>query len=196
MGVKNPWIVMGGSYAGAMTAWFRNKYPHLTIGGISSSGVVVAVEDFRMFDEQIYISSHKSGDFCNEAIVNVSNYVEAQVTGDNKDEFRASFNASYLSAREFLFYWSDVIVFQIQYGNRVAFCESLKSKTLEEQFTLVKDMALKVTPWTTPRCTSAMPHSHCNFDVMVGKTGGGQDRGSSNAALSSATTRPTRQTTL
>ena len=137
---------MGGSYAGAMTAWFRNKYPHLTIGGISSSGVVVAVEDFRMFDEQIYISSHKSGDFCNEAIVNVSNYVEAQVTGDNKDEFRASFNASYLSAREFLFYWSDVMVFQIQYGNRVAFCESLKGKTLEEQFTLVKDMALKVTP--------------------------------------------------
>ena len=90
VGVKNPWIVMGGSYAGAMTAWFRNKYPHLTIGGISSSGVVVAVEDFRMFDEQIYISSHKSGDFCNEAIVNVSNYVEAQVTGDNKDEFRAA----------------------------------------------------------------------------------------------------------
>ena len=51
-----------------------------------------------------------------------------------------------MSVREFLFYWSDVIVFQIQYGNRVAFCESLKGKTLEEQFTLVKDMALKVTP--------------------------------------------------
>ena len=71
----NPWVVVGGSYAGAMSAWFRNKYPHLTIGAISSSGVVTAVEDFRMFDEQMYISSHKSGDFCNQAIVNTTNYV-------------------------------------------------------------------------------------------------------------------------
>jgi len=33
-----------------MAAWFRNLYPHLTIGSISSSGVVLAVEDFKMFD--------------------------------------------------------------------------------------------------------------------------------------------------
>ena len=58
---KNPWITIGGSYPGAMAAWFRNKYPHLTIGSISSSGVVLAVEDFKMFDEQIYLSAIKSG---------------------------------------------------------------------------------------------------------------------------------------
>lgn len=40
---KNPWISIGGSYPGAMSAWFRNKYPHLTIGAISSSGVVLAI---------------------------------------------------------------------------------------------------------------------------------------------------------
>lgn len=47
---KSPWITIGGSYPGAMAAWFRNLYPHLTIGSISSSGVVLAVEDFKMFD--------------------------------------------------------------------------------------------------------------------------------------------------
>jgi hypothetical protein len=47
---KNPWITIGGSYPGAMAAWFRIKYPHLTIGSISSSGVVLAVEDYKMFD--------------------------------------------------------------------------------------------------------------------------------------------------
>lgn len=81
---KNPWITIGGSYPGALSAWFRNKFPHLTIGAISSSGVVLAVEDFRMFDEQIYISSMKSGQYCSDAIVDVTAYVEGQVTGDNK----------------------------------------------------------------------------------------------------------------
>jgi len=81
---KTPWITIGGSYPGALAAWFRNKYPHLTIGSISSSGVVLAVEDFKMFDEQIYLSANKSGTFCPDAIQNISNYVEEQVTGENK----------------------------------------------------------------------------------------------------------------
>jgi hypothetical protein len=47
---KNPWITIGGSYAGAMASWFRSKYPHLTVGSIGSSGVILAVENFKMFD--------------------------------------------------------------------------------------------------------------------------------------------------
>jgi len=45
-----------------------------------------------------------------------------------------------------MFYWSDVLVFQIQYGTRSAFCNSLKNKTLEQMLTIVKPMMLKVTP--------------------------------------------------
>ena len=55
------WITVGGSYAGAMSAWFRSKYPHLTVGAIGSSGVVLAVEDFSAFDGQIYQSALKNG---------------------------------------------------------------------------------------------------------------------------------------
>lgn len=61
VGPSTSWISVGGSYAGAMSAWFRAKYPHLTVGAIGSSGVVLAVEDFKAFDEQIYQSALKSG---------------------------------------------------------------------------------------------------------------------------------------
>ena len=37
---KNEVLVIGGSYPGALSAWFRSRYPHLTAGSWSSSGVV------------------------------------------------------------------------------------------------------------------------------------------------------------
>lgn len=70
---QNPWITVGGSYPGALSAWFRYKYPHLTIGSIASSAVVQAIENYQDFDLQMYLSAMKSGDYCQKAI-NESNY--------------------------------------------------------------------------------------------------------------------------
>lgn len=75
VGKDTPWITVGGSYAGAMSAWFRSKYPHMTVGAIGSSGVVLAVEDFSDFDEQIYQSALKSGQECVSSIQDVNKYV-------------------------------------------------------------------------------------------------------------------------
>ena len=33
-------MVIGGSYPGAMSAWFRSRYPHLAVGSWASSAVV------------------------------------------------------------------------------------------------------------------------------------------------------------
>lgn len=65
---NSPFITVGGSYPGALSAWFRYKYPHLTIGSIASSAVVLAIEDYKDFDEQMYLSSVLSGDYCYQAI--------------------------------------------------------------------------------------------------------------------------------
>lgn len=44
-------ITIGGSYPGALSAWFRFKYKHLTIGAYASSAVVEAIEDFYDYDK-------------------------------------------------------------------------------------------------------------------------------------------------
>ncbi|RHN50139.1 putative glucose-1-phosphate adenylyltransferase [Medicago truncatula] len=52
-GVENPWFFFSGSYSGALSAWFRLKFPHLTCECLASSAVVLAVQDFGEFDQQI-----------------------------------------------------------------------------------------------------------------------------------------------
>ncbi len=50
---KNVWVAFGGSYAGALTAWVRIKYPHLIYASISSSAPVHAVLDFQAYNEVV-----------------------------------------------------------------------------------------------------------------------------------------------
>ena len=61
-------VVIGGSYPGALSAWFREKYPHLAVASWSSSGVVYPIEDFWQFDQQIYDSTMRSGENCPQQV--------------------------------------------------------------------------------------------------------------------------------
>lgn len=129
---KTPFITIGGSYPGALAAWFRYKYPHLTIGSIASSAVVLAIEDYKNFDEQMYLSSVLSGDFCVQAINASNTKVEQILKSSDRDTFKAQFKGSdKLNDEEFLFYWIDSIVGQIQYGQRTTLCNNLKNKTAD-----------------------------------------------------------------
>lgn len=49
------WILFGGSYAGAMSVWFRVKYPELAFGAISSSGPIAPVVNFAGLEMLILI---------------------------------------------------------------------------------------------------------------------------------------------
>uniref|UniRef100_A0AC35U7I1 Serine protease K12H4.7 n=1 Tax=Rhabditophanes sp. KR3021 TaxID=114890 RepID=A0AC35U7I1_9BILA len=70
MNIKNPkWIVIGGSYSGALTLWFRQQYPNLCIGAVGSSAPVEPVLDFYRYLEVCQNSIYNNGSFaCGEAI--------------------------------------------------------------------------------------------------------------------------------
>jgi hypothetical protein len=94
------WITIGGSYAGAMSGWFRSKYPHMTVGAIGSSGVILAVENFSDFDEQIYQSALKSGPECVSALQKVNAYVEDIINSEaDRLAFQTQFKAEKLTAK-------------------------------------------------------------------------------------------------
>ncbi|CAI4224932.1 unnamed protein product [Auanema sp. JU1783] len=47
MGYKKPqWVTFGGSYPGALSAWFRQKYPTHTVGAVASSAPINLKLDF------------------------------------------------------------------------------------------------------------------------------------------------------
>jgi hypothetical protein len=61
---KPEWIVIGGSYPGALAAWFKSKYPLHALGAWSSSGVINPCYDCRELDNIVYKSMSKSGVDC------------------------------------------------------------------------------------------------------------------------------------
>mmetsp|Transcript_32570 Transcript_32570/g.29425 ORF Transcript_32570/g.29425 Transcript_32570/m.29425 type:complete len:293 (+) Transcript_32570:166-1044(+) len=124
------WIIIGGSYSGAVSAWFREKYPHLVVGSWASSPVIHPILNFTDFDRQIYLSSLKSGIECPTAVQNVTKYLEKQLYNygpDHAKETKLRFSpfADKLNNEEFLWYFADTIVLGVQYGHRTELCDIL-----------------------------------------------------------------------
>lgn len=91
---RNQWISIGGSYPGALSAWYRYKFPHKTAGSLASSGVVEAILNYTAFDEQV---ARSAGPECAEHLRAVTRGLEQGLPG-----VKASFGAAHLSDDDFL----------------------------------------------------------------------------------------------
>ncbi|KAG8092248.1 hypothetical protein GUJ93_ZPchr0012g21926 [Zizania palustris] len=121
-GFDNPWLVFGVSYAGALSAWFRLKFPHLTCGSLASSGVVLAVYNFTDFDKQV---GESAGPECKAALQEITRLVDEQLRLDNHS-VKALFGAETLkNDGDFLFFLADAAAEAFQYGNPDAVCSPL-----------------------------------------------------------------------
>jgi len=119
-----PWITFGCSYAGALSAWFRIKYPHLTIGAISSSGVVNAIVDFYQFDQQVSMSA---GPSCTTQLQKITKLLEnllAQSPQVN-NQTKSMFLAEGFSDGDFFWLVADIAAESVQYGYQDLLCNSI-----------------------------------------------------------------------
>jgi hypothetical protein len=53
------WIVVGGSYPGALSAFFKSRHNDAAVMSWSSSGVINAIGDYSMFDYNAYDAMRK-----------------------------------------------------------------------------------------------------------------------------------------
>lgn len=119
---ENPWFVFGVSYSGALSAWFRLKFPHLTCGSLASSAVVQAVYNFTEFDQQIGVSA---GPECKAALQDVTQLVEQRLATNSK-ALKSSFGAAELTIDgDFMYFLADAAVIAFQYGNPDTLCSPL-----------------------------------------------------------------------
>ena len=62
---KTPdWVVIGGSYPGALSAWFKSKYPNAAKAAWSSSGVIHVFQDFYQNDLDVMLTTNMSDPDC------------------------------------------------------------------------------------------------------------------------------------
>lgn len=119
---ENPWFIFGVSYAGALSAWFRLKFPHLVCGSLASSAVVQAVYNFTEFDQQIGVSA---GPECKAILQEITQLVDQRLAS-NADAVKKLFGASELkSDGDFLYFLADAAVMPFQYGYPEQLCPPL-----------------------------------------------------------------------
>lgn len=97
-------------------AWFRLKFPHLTRGSLSSSGVVNAILDFTAFDKQVAASA---GDKCASVLRETTAAAEKMILagGDSKKKIKQLFQATVLEDDgDFFYFLADSMAESVQYG--------------------------------------------------------------------------------
>lgn len=119
---ENSWINFGGSYAGALSAWFRLKFPHLTRGSLASSAVVHAIEDYTEYDMQV---AESVGPSCKEALQKFKTVVNEYLR-KNATYVKSIFNAQMIEKdTDFLSLLADSTGVAVQYGFHEVLCRPL-----------------------------------------------------------------------
>ena len=126
MGLTGKWIVVGGSYAGEMAAFYRLKHPELVVGALASSGPVLAKADFFEYDRHVATVVPAA---CLAAIKTAVKDIETKLGQPTTSrQVKTLFKAAMLTNDvDFLYVVADMAATAIQYGYQDDFCNAMTS---------------------------------------------------------------------
>lgn len=117
------WLLVGGSYPGALSALARAVYPENFHAAISSSGVVLATDDFRDFDLQ---DAASMGQECAAAARAARVQIDALIDDPDSNAYvKALFNASRLTDQNLRFVVGEFFTLALQYNHVERICGPL-----------------------------------------------------------------------
>eukprot|EP01063_Lacrimia_lanifica_P040502 TRINITY_DN9195_c1_g2_i2.p1 TRINITY_DN9195_c1_g2~~TRINITY_DN9195_c1_g2_i2.p1 ORF type:complete len:468 (+),score=140.20 TRINITY_DN9195_c1_g2_i2:75-1478(+) len=123
-------VAFGGSYSGGTCAWFRQKYPEVVTGCVSSSGVVNTAFEFPEFDTRVYEAVQSPPSDCARRYQLSTAAFERKFANGEGDAVKRLFNAANMIGTkmgdsDFFYGYTDALQQLDQYGNKKALCNGL-----------------------------------------------------------------------
>jgi hypothetical protein len=120
------WLAIGGSYAGALSAWVRSKKPDTFDASWSSSGVVNAIFNFTAFDDTVV---SVLDDTCASSLRQVMADATTQWTSGLAPRYqllKLFGTPTYFTQQDFLWMLADSSAMGPQYGAKDVMCSFMK----------------------------------------------------------------------
>lgn len=138
------WFIVGGSYSGALSAWFKQKYPAAVLAAWSSSGVVKAQLNFYDYDGHV---GEEIPPVCKESIQNVLQIFESMWDNTtSRTELLEKFNipVNFFVKTDMSYMLADAAAGAVQYGMKWHLCDRIVPQSttdpLGQYATMINDL--------------------------------------------------------
>ena len=122
IGTTPTWMLVGGSYSGAVTVWMNEKYPGLFKASWAASGVVRATFDYTDYDGHVKEVVSRE---CGDALSNVMRIAEEKWETENA-RLRQLFNIpTYNGKTDMMWAMADASASSVQYSMKDRMCNSI-----------------------------------------------------------------------
>jgi pimeloyl-ACP methyl ester carboxylesterase len=123
---KRKWFVLGSSYAGTLAAIYRQRYPELTVGALSSSAPLRAVFAFTTYDKY---TSDTLGPQCSQKVRDLVTEIENKIIQkESLQEYKDLFEVPHIqNDLNFLFLISEFTTAFVQFGFASDFCQGVEN---------------------------------------------------------------------